>query len=117
MTVPTRGLRAALLLLAGRAFGQPTLEEFHAALLAQPDSPAAHNNLGLAFKAQGRLEVAVPLFQKAIELDPGYARGYNNLGNALQSMGDLEAAAEGAMAPWSPRASCATACGAARRTP
>ena len=33
---------------------------------------------------------------------------------STRSLGDLEAAAEGAMAPWSPRASCATACGAAR---
>ena len=81
------------LLLLQLADAQPSIEELHAALKAQPESPAAHNNLGLAFKAQGRLEVAIPLFNKAIELDPGYARGYNNLGNAMQSLGEVAVAA------------------------
>lgn len=49
------------------------------ALELAPDSPLAHNNLGLAIKAQGRAEEAETHYLAALRHDPEYARAVNNL--------------------------------------
>jgi len=50
------------------------------------------NNLGNAFKDQGRLDDAIACFQKAVEHNPDYAAAYNNLGNAHKFKNDLNSA-------------------------
>jgi Flp pilus assembly protein TadD len=65
------------------------------ALTLAPDSPTAHNGLGLLAVDQGRPEDAVHEFQRAAELDPNNAGYWANLGNARRAIGD-RADAEGA---------------------
>jgi protein O-GlcNAc transferase len=57
-----------------------------------PANPTYHNNLGNAFKEQGKLREAVSCYQKALKLKPDYAAPYNNMGNALQNLGKLKEA-------------------------
>ena len=47
--------------------------------------------MGIAFKAQGKLDKAIASFNKAISLKPNFAKAYNNMGFALQEQGKLEA--------------------------
>lgn len=49
------------------------------ALEMAPASPLAHNNLGLAIKAQGRLDEAEKHYLAALQNDPQYVRAVNNL--------------------------------------
>ena len=53
----------------------------------KPDYAEAHNNLGNAFKEQGKLDEAVACYRRALELKPDYAEAHNNLGNALRTRG------------------------------
>jgi Tfp pilus assembly protein PilF len=62
------------------------------ALAGAPDSAVAHNNLGEALAAQGRLDEAVPHFARAVQITPGYAQAHYNLGRARQKLGDLDGA-------------------------
>jgi len=45
-----------------------------------PQFPLIHLNLGEHLLANGRVEEAVRLFYRAIEIEPGYAKAHNNLG-------------------------------------
>ena len=47
--------------------------------------------MGIAFKAQGKLDKAIDSYKKAISLKPNFAKAYNNIGLALQEQGKLEA--------------------------
>lgn len=62
-------------------------------VLASPESPRAHNNMGDAFAQEGNLDAAIGEFKKAIELRPDYADAYHNLANIYQKQGSLEDAA------------------------
>ena len=55
-------------------------------------NPGAHNNLGLVFEAQGKLDEAITQFQCAVSLKPDYTEAYLNLGTALRGQGKLDAA-------------------------
>jgi tetratricopeptide (TPR) repeat protein len=44
-----------------------------------PESPLAHNNLGLAIKAQGRADEAEKHYLAALQHEPQYVRAVNNL--------------------------------------
>lgn len=59
------------------------------------DRPRAefHNNIGEAYRAQGKLEEAVGHYRQALALNPAYAEAYNNLGTVLREQGKLEDAA------------------------
>jgi tetratricopeptide (TPR) repeat protein/predicted Ser/Thr protein kinase len=77
----------------------PRLEEavrfFSIAVALRPQSPGAHNNLGLALKDKGLLDEAAAEYREALRLTPGFAFAHNNLGVALRAKGLLdEAAAE-----------------------
>jgi Flp pilus assembly protein TadD len=77
----------------------PRLEEairyLTAAVAVRPQSPGAHNNLGLALWAKGLLDEAAAELREALRLKPDYAEAHNNLGNVLRAKGLLdEAAAE-----------------------
>jgi predicted TPR repeat methyltransferase len=56
------------------------------------DVPDYHNNLGNAFKEQGRLEEAVVQYRLALDGDPNYAEAHNNLGTILRRQGKFDEA-------------------------
>ena len=56
----------------------------------KPDFAEAHNNLGTALKAQGKLDGAVVHYQRALALKPDFAEAHNNLGNTLNDQGQLD---------------------------
>jgi tetratricopeptide (TPR) repeat protein len=65
------------------------------AIRLTPDLAAAHNNLGNALHAQGKLVEAVAEFRTAIRIEPDHAEPHLNLGLALKAQGNLaEAIAE-----------------------
>ncbi|MBI5660266.1 MAG: tetratricopeptide repeat protein [Nitrosomonadales bacterium] len=51
-----------------------------------------HYNLGLALRAQGKLDEAAASYRKATALQPDYAEAHFNLGNVLQKQGKLDEA-------------------------
>jgi len=53
------------------------------ALACTSGNSIAHNNLGSAFRQQGRLNEALAQFQKALAIDPNDEDVYNNLGNVF----------------------------------
>jgi tetratricopeptide (TPR) repeat protein len=57
-----------------------------------PQNPMAHNNLGNALAARGRVDKAIFHYRKALELNPDYAEAHNNLGLALAGRGEVDAA-------------------------
>ncbi len=62
------------------------------AVAGSPDSAVSRNNLGEALAAAGRLEEALPHFERAVQIKPHYAHGHYNLGHSRQQRGDLDAA-------------------------
>lgn len=60
---------------------------FSRAIDVVPDNSIAHNNLGMALVAEGRLPDALPHFQKAVEYAPADTDARSNLGNALRTLG------------------------------
>jgi tetratricopeptide (TPR) repeat protein len=52
-----------------------------------PDSPAALVDAANALRARGRARESVPLYQRALKLEPGSAEARNNLGNAFLELG------------------------------
>jgi tetratricopeptide (TPR) repeat protein len=61
-------------------------------LQVNPQSAMAHNNLGLTLAQQGRLDEALPSFQRAVQLRPDLAEAHYNLGKGLTLLGDFDAA-------------------------
>ena len=59
-----------------------------------PDSWMAQNNLGALLLASGRVEEAIPHYEKALELDPAVGETHFNLGNALARVGRTDDAIE-----------------------
>ena len=49
-------------------------------------------NRGVAYQANGDLDLAIADFDLAIALNPKYAKAYNNRGNAYKDKGDLDRA-------------------------
>jgi Tfp pilus assembly protein PilF len=52
------------------------------AVALNPDSPKAHNLLGIAYFQNKDYRLAAKEYEKAIKLDKSYAQAYNNLGSA-----------------------------------
>jgi tetratricopeptide (TPR) repeat protein len=59
-----------------------------------PDHLDALHHLGMIYKAEGRLDLAEPLFRRCVELDPGFPPIYNSLGDLLATKGDFMGALE-----------------------
>lgn len=52
----------------------------------------AHHNLGFALARQGKTEIAIEHYSKAISIKPNYAKAHHNLGVVLAEQGRLEEA-------------------------
>jgi tetratricopeptide (TPR) repeat protein len=57
-----------------------------------PESSRAHDKLGVALAAQGRLAEAIEHYREALRLDPGRPRIHNHLGLALHEQGRTDEA-------------------------
>ncbi len=66
------------------------IADFRKAIDLDPKSAMAHNRLGAALRAQGRLDEAIACCRKAIELDPKYVIAHANLGFTLERQGKLD---------------------------
>lgn len=51
---------------------------WEAAARASPGKPRVFHNLGVAYMKAGRFDLALPAFERALELDPGYRRAREN---------------------------------------
>jgi tetratricopeptide (TPR) repeat protein len=67
---------------------------FEHAIEATGGSHVAHDSLGRALQAQGRLDEAVAQYRASILLRPDFASAYINLGTALEAGGDATGALE-----------------------
>lgn len=63
------------------------IEEFQAALRANPKYAAVYNDLGTALASSGRIPEALPYFEQGVRGSPGNAIGWCNLGAALEHLG------------------------------
>jgi tetratricopeptide (TPR) repeat protein len=70
------------------------LDDFRAAVDADPNHSKAWNNCGVVRQALGDLPGAVADFDRALALDPHYADALNNRGRARQQLGDFTGARE-----------------------
>ena len=81
-----------LVALAGRSMTQiPTWASsetlFRQALIVYPDSPAMHNQLGLALRAEGRWDEAIKCDEQSLRLKPDFLPAQYNLAFALAHQG------------------------------
>jgi len=71
---------------------QEAIDCYRQALKLNPNLAGTHNNLGVTYKAQGRLDEAVREYQEALRLNPDYAGAHNNLGVTYKAQGRLDGA-------------------------
>jgi eukaryotic-like serine/threonine-protein kinase len=64
------------------------------AVALRPNSPGVNVNLGLALKAEGKLDLAVEAYRKAIQLQPGFVEAHSGLGDLLEAQGKHDLAIE-----------------------
>ncbi len=64
------------------------------AVTLNPDSPKAHNLLGIAYFQKKDYRLATKEYEKAIKLNPSYAQAYNNLGSACFMLEEIPRAEE-----------------------
>ena len=58
----------------------------------QRNDAAFYSNRGIDYRKEGKLDLAIKDFDKAIELNPEFAEAYNNLGNVYDDKGDFDKA-------------------------
>ena len=56
-------------------------------VLHDPLSAPEHNDLGVAYEAQGRLDLAAREYRRALKIDPRFGRARLNLGNVEAAAG------------------------------
>ncbi len=71
---------------------ESAIAHFKTSLALQPQSAAAHYNLGTALTVGRRLVEAADAYQEALRIDPAYANAHNNLGNVLLAQKKYDAA-------------------------
>ncbi len=57
-----------------------------------PNKSRPLNNLGLTYAQREKHDIAIPLFRKAINLDPQHGSAYYNLGNSFLKTNDIDRA-------------------------
>ncbi|HEX9935272.1 MAG TPA: tetratricopeptide repeat protein, partial [bacterium] len=75
-----------LLLDAGRD-PAGAIEEFRSVLRIFPFDYLTHNNMGLAYAQQGRLDEAVACYNEALRIKPDFSKANLNLAEALERQG------------------------------
>jgi protein O-mannosyl-transferase len=65
---------------------------FQHAVEATQDNYVAYSNLGAALRHDGRVDAAIPNFERALSIKPHFADAHNGLGEALLAEGRLEEA-------------------------
>jgi tetratricopeptide (TPR) repeat protein len=65
-----------------------------AGLKLDPNSPAGHDLLGIAYDNLGRFQEAEQAFQEALRLNPKFVAAHNDWGRSLYRRGMVEAASE-----------------------
>ncbi len=78
-----------------RALGRTEQAEaaYQRALILQPALAGVYHNLAnIEFVDRGTVETALPLYEKALDLDPHLVQARNNYGQALEVLGQFEAA-------------------------
>jgi len=88
-----QGASAAKLLAEARVRQQAgdaegALAGYERVLALQPDSIAAHGNMGAVLHGLGRLEEAEARYRRVLEIKPDSHEAWNNLGNVHESRGD-----------------------------
>ncbi len=71
------------------------IEHLRAALVAEPEQPAALNTLGAALEAEGKFDEAARQFQHVLRIQPEDASSRYNLADTLAAEGHFEEAAAG----------------------
>ena len=71
---------------------EPALEIFKQAILFNPNSASAHNNLGNVLRQTGAFDEAIVSYSRATTLQPDFAMAHNNLGIAYWYNGNPQAA-------------------------
>jgi Flp pilus assembly protein TadD len=67
---------------------QDAAREWTQVLALAPNTPAAHNSLGVALVQTGNLDEAIAHYRQALAQNPQYAEAFNNLGEAYVAHGD-----------------------------
>jgi tetratricopeptide (TPR) repeat protein len=52
----------------------------------------AHNNLGVSYHVQGRVDLAISEYEKALNINPGFADAHSNLGAAYYARREIDLA-------------------------
>ena len=65
------------------------VQELEIATKEDPEDPHAFSFLGAAYAQQGRQNLAIGAFKKAVDLDPKSARAHYNLAQACEAAGVL----------------------------
>ena len=73
---------------------QRAIDNFQAALKAEPDNAEFHNGLGLAYLRRGSNEAALRHLREALRIDPDLRSAHANLGEAYLAAGDVAKARE-----------------------
>jgi tetratricopeptide (TPR) repeat protein len=79
---------------AEKDFREKAVTDFRVALKYNPDSVDALEHLAFELAALGRLDEAIPVWQKLITISPKFAPGQGDLADALRMKGDLSGAVE-----------------------
>ncbi|MGI4847905.1 MAG: tetratricopeptide repeat protein, partial [Janthinobacterium lividum] len=92
---PTSAVHVSMGMLQ-HACGQTdmAIANLHQALVLDPASAIAYNNLGTLLQAQGNFPAAMESYIQALDNKPDYASAYNNLGSAAHELGNVKEAAE-----------------------
>ena len=73
---------------------QRAVDNFRAALKAEPDNADFHNGLGYAYRKLGDFDLAFASFRRALRLDQTHRSAHENLGEAYLAVGDKAKARE-----------------------
>jgi Flp pilus assembly protein TadD len=68
---------------------QRAIDNFQAALKAEPDNAAFHSGLAHAYRRRGSSELAFRHFREALRIDPGLASAHEGIGEAYLAVGDV----------------------------